>query len=895
MHDREQRANRLRPPDTPRTLPPAWRRWRPFFRRSAQLELDDELRYHLEMRTADYVARGLSPDEARRRALERLGELKRVRDACLHIDRSRERHMRLIETIATVRNDVVFALRTFRRQTLTAVIAVLCLALGIGATTTMFSVGNALLLRALPFPNGDRLVSLDRFSGREQYSGVAVTSIPDFLEWRARSRAFDAMGIFRPGSMTLGGAEPVRLRAARVSSGVFRALGLRPVAGRLFAAEDDRPGGPALVLVSRGLAEQQLGGASRAVGQVLQLDGAPYEVIGVLPGDARFPVGVDVWRPLVLDPGAGWGDRGYEVVAALLPGVTLAQARDDAARVAAEMRRVQPRDDADEHIAVSPLRERYVGAARPAFLLLGAAAVLVFLIACANVATLQLARTAARHSEIAVRTALGASRRRIVRQLLTESMLFAIAGGGLGILLARWGSGIVGGAIASNAAPWMRFGVDGRVLAFTLVASVVAGALFGVVPAMRLAGADPGDTLRSTTRGTARMLRGRLHRVLVVVELALSLVLLVGAAFAVQSFLRLQHIDPGFDARGVMTFQFALQGPRYDSASARALAVERMDEAIARLPGVVAAGATTRIPVGNCCSRFSLNIEGRDFPPGEVPVIPGNMVTPGFLHAMGIPILHGRGFTDRDRAGARQVAIVSETFATTYFPGGDALGKRINMDGALATIVGVAADIKQERLIDGPQAEFYRPYAQHPWDNMTFAVKAPSVDGTALVRELRAVVHEVDPSLAIYSVHSMDHILARATASQRLYGLLLSVFACVALALAIAGVYGVVAFYVSRRTPEIGMRVALGAEPEAIVRMVVWQGTVLAAAGMVLGLGGAVLAARALSHVLYGVSAGEPLLYAGSAVMLMLTAILATWVPARRASRVDPMVALRAE
>jgi predicted permease len=892
---REQGSKSARRPDTTHPVPPAWHRWRPFFRRTADAELDDELRFHVEMRVADYIARGLPPNEARRHALERLGDLESVRDACMHIDRSRERRMNVIETVATVRSDIVFALRTFRRQTLTAAIAVLCLALGIGATTTMFSVGNALLLRALPFPNADRLVSLERFSGREPRSGMTVTSIPDVLEWRERSRAFDAMGAFRSSSMTLAGAEPVRLQAAYVSSGVLRALGVRPVAGRLFTADDDRPNGPAIVLVSRGLAEQRLGGASRAVGQVLQLDGAPYEVVGVLPGRVRFPDGVDVWRPLALDPSAPWGERGYEVIATLRPGVTLAQGREDAARVAAEMRHAYPHDDAHEHIAVQPLRERYVGAARPAFVLLGAAAVLVFLIACANVATLQLARAAARRAEIAVRTALGASRRRIVRQLLTESMLFAIAGGSAGALLARWGSGIVARAVARSAPAWMHFGVDGRALAFTLVASIAAGILFGVVPAMRLAGTDPGDMLRSGTRGAVRMLRGRLHRGLVVAELALSLVLLVGAAFAVQSFLRLQHIDPGFDAHDVMTFRFALQGPRYDRASARALAVERMDEVIGRLPGVVAAGATTRIPIANCCSRFSVNVEGHTFPPDEVPVIPGNMVTPGFLHAMGVPILHGRGFTPQDRAGAQQVAIVSATFARTYFPGGDALGKRINMDGAPAIIVGVAADIKQERLIDAPQAEFYRPYAQDPWEDMSFAVKAPGVDRATLVKELRTAMHEADPALATYSVQSMDDVLARATGAQRLYGLLLAAFACVALALAIAGVYGVVAFSVSRRTQEIGMRVALGAEPAAIVRMVVRQGTVLAAAGMMLGLAGAMLAARALAHVLYGVRADDPLLYAGSAVILLVTAMLATWVPARRASRVDPMVALRAE
>ncbi|HKG95934.1 MAG TPA: ABC transporter permease [Gemmatimonadaceae bacterium] len=885
-----------------RLVPPSWRRHLRVWGRSVDDDVDAELAFHLEMRVAEYVARGLAPDEARRRAQARFGELRPVRAECVDIGHRRRKTMRRAELVGTLRQDLRYAARTLRRQKLPAAVMVLCLALGIGGATTVFSVADTMLLRPLPFPNGDRIVTVgSQRVGRDPRPGVS--SLPDIADWRARQRVFVDLGGIRPADFTLlldGGRRPLRVRGARVTAGAFRALGVRPEAGRAFAESEDRPGAPRVVVVSRTLADRELGGAAGVLGRAVQLNGEPYAVVGVLPDEWRYPESAELWVPLALDPAReGRGSRFLWTLAALAPGVTLERARREMAAIGDALAREHPNDDVGYTVGVEPMRERYVGAARPAFVLMGAAAVLLFLVAGSNVVTLQLARAAGRSREVAVRSAIGASRGRLVAQLLTESVMLALAGGALGSGLAVLGSRLLARSVAGDLPPWMTFDVDLRVLAFTLAVSAAAGIAFGLVPALRLSRAG-GETaaraLRDGGRGGLDLTRGRLYRGLVIAQVALSLVLLTGAALAVQSFRRLQRVDPGFDPRGVMTFRVTLQGPRYDASPARAGVIAAITEGARALPGVVAAGATTHIPINGCCSQFGFNVEGQPDDAAHRAMATGSLVTPGFFRAMGIPLLRGRDFTAADGRDAPRVTVVSESFAARFWPNADALGKRLHLGYDWWTVVGVVRDVKQGTLADAPEPQFYRPHAQDPWEDMTVAVRVPpSRDPASLAAELRAAVRAADPSLPAFGFTTMPERMARAVAAQRLYGLLFAAFAAVSLALATAGVYGVMAYYVSRRTGEIGIRMALGADRARVLALVLRQGAAVAAAGVALGLAASVLAARGLAGVLYGVRTSEPLTCAAVAVVLGVTVLAAAYGPARRASAIEPMRALRAE
>ncbi len=878
------------------------RKLRRFWRPDVRADVDEELAFHVDMRAAEYVAAGMTPDAARRRALARFGEADPVRAECVAIGDRRQRAMHRAEFRSSLGHDIAFALRTLRRQRLPALVAVVCLALGIGATTTVFGVANTLLMRPLPFPNGDRLVRFVTVrQGRRLPSGVS--SLEDIADWRARQRAVAPLGAYTQGDLTFlrddqPGGVAERVRGTRVSAEFFAALGVAPERGRLFVARDDAPGAARVAVVSRGFADRMLGGAARAVGAVVRLGGEPVTVVGVLPERWRYPETSEVWVPLALGGGPERrGNRFLETVGVLRPGVTLDQARRDVAALTAALAREHPVDNAETTAEVEPLRERYVRRARPAFMAMVVAAGLVFLTACANVASLQLARAAARAGEIAVRAALGAARRRLVTQLLTESVLLALAGGALGIALAVAGSGAVARAVPIDLPPWMTFGVDWRVLAFTLAVSAGAGVLFGLAPALRLSRDDAPRALRASGRGGGLDLtRGRFYRALVAAEVGLSVVLLVGAALAVESFARLRRVDPGFDPRGVVAFRLSAQGARYESDTARAALVRAVVERAAALPGVRAAGATTHLPIRDCCSRFGFEVEGRAQDPARRPMATGAQVTPGYFHALGIPLLRGREFTDADRAGAPPVAVVSETFARQYWPGEDPLGKRFLLGDDRWTVVGVVRDVKQAALADAPEPQFYRPHAQDPWETVTVAVRAATPAGAAaLVPALRRAVLAVDPTLPPFGFAPMAETLAGALAAERLYGALFAAYAVVALALATAGVYGVAAYYVSRRTHEIGVRMALGAGRAQVHRTVLRQGAAVAAGGLALGLVGAAAGARVLARVLYGVQAGAPGPYLAAAAAIGVTVCLATLGPARRASRLAPSAALRAD
>lgn len=885
---------------------PRWRRYLRFWGPNVQADIDDELRFHLEKRAEEQVRRGLSEPEARLRAIERFGDLERIRRACAEIGHDRARTERRRLAFADLRQDITYAFRVFRRQKLPVVVVVLCLALGIGATTTVFSVGDALLLRPPPYPNGPRLVAVGTV--RPNSGGMTVSSFEDFSDWSARQTTFEALGAIQRETYAIIMDDATRLgTGASVTSGVFRALGVPALHGRLFAPEDDAPGAPPVVVVTAGVADRILGGSARAVGSRLRLDDRTLDVVGVIDDAAAYPDGVGIWTSMPRAPvPTQRGSRSLDVIGALREGASIEAARRDLAAAAAAVARDHPDVDRSISSTAIPLRERYVGAARPAFLAISAAALLLLLIACANVASLQLARASARVREVAMRTALGAARGRLLRLLLVESVVLAVLGGALGIAVAVISTDIVAGSVPMNVASWMTPAIDARVLVFTVVVSTVSGIAFGLAPALRLASLPPARILQGGSRAGLDPRRLAVQRGLVIAEIALSLVLLVGAALAARSFSRLSHVAPGFDASNVMTFRLTMRSQQYQglrrrvgvgrAALARVRLVEDIVGGLAALPGVEAVAAASHAPIADCCSRFGLLVEGQQQAPQNVQMVTGNVVTPDYFRVLRIGLVRGRLLTEADRDGAQPVMVINETFERQLFGGADAIGRTVKEGSSDVVVVGVVRDVKQTSLTDAPEPQFYMTQAQKPWDALTFVVRLRDESGSsAVIDEARRLVKRLDPALPLYRTLPLVELMERAVTSQRMFRSLLQGFALVALVLATAGIYGVTSYYVAQRTVEMGIRLALGAPRARLLGLVVRQAAALATVGVLIGLAGAFLGARVLAGMLYGVSAGDPQVYAVGALTLGATALAASLGPARRAIAADPMTALRAE
>jgi predicted permease len=883
--------------------PPAWRRYVVFWGADAKTDVDDELRFHLEMRAAEYAANGLPLDAARRRAEERFGSVERARDACVQINRQQRRAESHRHMLIAVAHDASYALRVLRRQWIPACAAILCMAIGISATTAMFSVVDTLLLRPLPYPNGDRLVMIN--TGRRQTRVGSVSSYADFLDWRAAQHSFDDIGALGQTSFVMQRGEPRRIASALVSASFFPTFGVTAELGRVFTDADDKPGAAPVMVVSDAFAREQFGEPARAIGQRIVVNGAGRTIIGIIPDQWRYPSRGEAWLPIgtggysgysgysagVLDPSSR-GNRNLEVFGALRRGVTLDAARRDLAATAERLAREYPGSNAEYTTVVLPLRDRYVGDIRGSLVAVVGATLLVLLIACANVAALQLARVAARTREIAVRAAIGASRGRIVRQLLTESVLLSLIGGAAGALLAFWARDLIRRAVAPNTPAWMTFDIDGRALLFALVVSAAAGVAFGIAPALRLAGVSGGSALRNATVGSSR---SRLQRAFVIAQVAISIMLVVSAALALESVWRIQRIPLGIDPNGVVTFRVNMGGvSRYDDRVARAAAVADIERRLRELPGVVDVGAADRMPINGCCSQFGARIEGQTVSKGHEPSITGTIATPGYFSALKVRVVAGRTFTASDGADAPLVTVINQTFADRYWPHGDAIGHHVDTGIGPAIIVGIVQDVKQATIFGGPEAQFFRPYAQDPWTSVTIAVRARR-DLADVAREARRAVRRMDPTMPIFNVQTLSDAFDEATLTTRSLSRLLVAFAAIALVLAATGLYGLISFLVERRTREFGLRVALGAEPAAVAALVMRQAVVLAVVGALVGLVGATLAARWLAATLYGVAAGEPAVYALAAVILGAASLSASYGPARRASRADPMVALRTE
>ncbi len=798
-------------------------------------------------------------------------------------------------------------------------VVILALALGIGANTAIFSVVDAVLLRPLPYPESDRLVLLNETS--KAMDEISV-SYPNFTDWRNQNHVFENIGVYNRSSYNLTGVgDAERIVTGQVSADMFAALRANPAMGRLFTNDEDKPGGTPVVLLSHPLWQRRFGGQANILNQQLMLNNKSYTVIGIMPEGFQFPTRVEMWVPVgQLSGEASWQSRGNHPglygVARLKPGVTFAQAKAEMDTIGANLEKQYQDSNAGNGIGLHPLLEVFVGDVRRPLWVLFAAVAFVLLIACANIANLLLARAQSRQKEMAIRSAMGAGRWRIARQLLTESVLLALIGGTLGMLVAQWGVKLIL-YISPDALPRSKeIGLDWRVLAFTIGLSFVTGLLFGLVPALQAGVVDVHETLKETGRGTSG--RHWLRSSLVVVEVATTLVLLVGAGLMIRSFYRLQKVNPGFSYDHLTSFTVALPQKKYAESEQREQFYNRLLENLRGLPGVEATAAASGLPLGNNGWQTSFVIDGRPRPPREqTPLMEACLVTPDYFKAMNIPVKSGRVFDSHDDrswiAGKdlskldddeKEIAplnsiVIDEEFARRYWPGEEAVGKRIAMgsekDPRFLTVLGVVGRVKMEGLgTDSKRVQGYFPFAQIPGGGMTVILKAAG-DPNQLIAAVRQQVKAIDPDQPIYSVRTMDDIRSESVAPERLNLTLLSIFAGLALVLAVVGIYGVMSYTVTQRTHEIGIRMAIGAQPRDVFRMVIGQGMMLAFIGVVCGLIGAFGLTRLMASMLFGVEPTDPVTFAAIAVLLTGVALVACYVPGRRATKVDPVVSLRYE
>ena len=828
----------------------------------------------------------------------------------------------------TLLQDLRYAVRTALRDRAFTLVAVLTLALGIGANSALFTIVNAVLLAPLPFHDPAQLVRVTTdFTG--QRTRDAGLSIPELFDLRRSGVFSEIAGVWPVSANLTETEEPERVETALVEATYFTMLGVRPGLGRLFTAADGQPGITEVAVISDALWRRRFGSDPGVLGRRIRVDNDRYTIIGVAPASFRHPgrgteTAVEVWAP------AGWlaspfptqpVRRAYVLqggLARLAPGLTppAAQARLDA--IAADLRRQYPADypaAAGWTWRVIALQDDLVGNVRPALLLLLGAVGFVLLIACANVASLLLARSAARQREVAVRRALGAGRGRLIQQLLTESVLLSALGGAAGLLIAVWGVEALVQLSPADLSRLHGIAVNGQVLAFTAVLAIVTGIAFGLAPALHGSRVDLNRVMRESTRGaTASRPVARLRGALVVAEFALALVLLVGAALLVQSFWRLQGVDLGFRSQSVLTARLWLPQPNdpssgpYFTHAARAAFYRRVLDRIAALPGVEVAGGVSALPLTGTRGRLSFRIDGRSPDAGDTPAAEAALATPGYFRALGIGLVAGRVFDDHDTADTPPVVVVSESLARRYFAGEDPIGKRIAPGGRVVapngpqpappinwlTIVGVVRDVRTSSVDSDAPAMVYRTVWQASNLNLSLAIRT-NADSATLAEAIRREVKVVDRNEPVFAVKTMDEVVGSALAERRFSMLLLALFAGTALVLSAIGIYGVMAYFVSQRTQEIGIRIALGASSRDLLRLVLGEGVRLAAAGVALGLVGALALTRAVSSLLYRVDPRDPWTFAALAAALTVVALVACYLPARRAARVDPICALRGD
>jgi putative ABC transport system permease protein len=875
------------------------RRFRSLFLKSrVERELDEELRFHLELQIEANVEKGMGHEEARTAALRSFGGVEQTKEACRD-----ERGVRLIEDLG---NDLLHGLRILRKSPGFTAVAVLTLALGIGANTAVFSVVDGVLLSRLPFPGSERLVTLWNTYpklGDEQEE----VSPPDFCDWRAQNRSFDQLAAYERFFYILAGdPAPVRLRVARVSGDFFAAMGVKPLLGRRLLPADDHEGAHHVLVLSHRLWTSRFGADPSVVGRTVTLTGMPFAVVGVMPAEFEFPDDAEAWSPMAYEPPfepnlrrSTW----LRTVARLKPGVTSAQAQADMSFVARRLEERYPDTNRGRSVVVVSLFEKTVGNVRPALLVLLGAVGFVLLIACANLVNLLLSRGAARRHEIALRAAIGAGRSRLVRQLVTESLLLGVSGGAGGLLLA-WSSLSLLRRLDPGSVPRLQeVTLDLRVLAFAFLVSLAAGVASGIVPALMATRADPYELLKEGgLRAADGPRRRRIRNGLVVTEIALAQVLLVGGYLFFQSFLRTTSVNPGFDPDGLVVGQFELSSQRYATPSARTAFYREAVERVAALPGVQAAALSSTIPlhVGQLSLDFVIEGRPRPLPPAPYPQAGFDSITPEYFRTMRIRLRSGRFFTDADGEHAALVTVINEAMAHRYWPGEDPLGRSIRLHSDSPTdsdpieVVGVVENVRQMALTAGGRPQFYLPYAQYPWRGCYLLVRSAS-GPSDLVPAVRREIQRLDAGLALSDFRDMRHFVSASLNSTRFNACLLGVFAVLALTLATGGVFGVVSYSTSQRTRGFAIRTAMGAQRRDIFRLVVADGLRLVVAGIGLGLVLALALTQALASMLFEIVPTDPTTYAVVGIVLGAVALAACCIPARQAMHLDPVVALRQE
>lgn len=809
----------------------------------------------------------------------------------------------------TLLQDLRFGLRTLTKSPGFAVVALLTLALGIGANSAIFSVINAILLRPLAYKNPEQLVLINH--NYQKISLKASVSAFGFAHYRDNAKSFESLTAVTGWAANLTGeGEPERLTGQTVSANFFELLGANAAMGRTFAVGEDSEGKNRVVVLSHGFWQRRFGGDQNILNKTLSLNGENYTVVGVMPPSFQYgrEIGmiVDLWSPIVFTPqqlsSNSITNEFLSVIGRLRAAVSQQQAQAEMHNIAANLRQqyMQGADATNWDLLLTSFREQVVGDISTMLWIVMLVVGFVLLIACANVANLLLARAAARQKEIAVRTALGARRWRIIRQLLTESMLLSVVGGAFGLLIGYWG---VKALVALNEDRIPRaheISLDWKVLLFTFGVSIVTGVLFGIVPAIQTTKTDLHETLKEGGRNAAATTKQWIRSSLVVVEIALALAVLVGAGLLVKSFLHVQQVNPGFNPEGMLTMHLSLPMTKYSEAPQRANFYKQVINDVRSLPGVQSVGAVSVLPLSGGGSSGSFRIEGRDVPPGQSsPHGARWAATPDYFKTMGIPLIRGRYFEERDAAEALPVAIIDQSLAQKYWPNEDPLGKRIVFEGTRDNplwreIVGIVGHVKHTDLEGESRAQYYIPHQQRPQPNMALVIRTPN-DPNALAGSVRSVIKSADSDLPVFRVRTMDQFVADSMTQRKFALLLICVFACLALLLSAIGLYGVMAYSVTQRTHELGLRMALGAQASDVLKLVVKQGMLLAVVGLAIGVVGAIFLSRLMKTMLFNVSATDPLVFVAIALTLAAVALLACFVPARRATKVDPMVALRYE
>jgi predicted permease len=877
--------------------------WALFRRRKLDEELDFELRDYLRASVAEKIERGMTGGEAERLARLEIGSLESVKQGVREVGWEA-----MIETIG---QDVRFAFRMMAKNAGFTLIAVLTLALGIGATTAIFSVVNTALLEPMPYKQADRLVTIWGTNKTKGYDLDLVSHL-DYLDWKSQNRVFESMGAARDEMFTITGAgEPEAALGYQFSPDFFDVLGVPPLIGRTFAGDEEEPGKNHVVVLSYRLWGLRFGGDRNIVGRRITLDGQPYTIIGVMPRSFQYPPGVELWTPLVIDPSYA-KDRSIRllrVMARMKPGVTLSQARMEMETIAARLRSAYPKANEGYDVNLVTLRKLISGDVRPALLLLLCSAGFVLLIACANIANLLLSRAVARQREIAIRAALGASRARMVRQFLTESILLGLVGGALGLLIAYWGAGALVAmfpkTISNLSIPRIEsIPIDRWVLGFALLASILTGIIFGLAPALEASRSRAAASLRESGRTGGGAQSRALRNVLVVSEVALSLILLVSATLTMKSFSHLVRADLGFSPEHVLSLRVLLPAYKYPSDEQRVAFNRETLRRIGSLPGVEAAASTTFVPLSGWWGTRDVSAVGRPADPGmKIPHPVWSAIAPDYFRVMRIPLLKGRFFTGGDNASTARVAILSRSIARQLWENEDPIGKQVNVEGLKnpCRVVGIVGDVYHLGVGVQPNggspqitSEVYLPYEQFPSYLLGYTVRTWG-DPRSVARAVQTAIWAVDKEQAISFVETMNQLASESIVLERSSMILLGAFAALAVLLASIGIYGVISYSVERRTQELGIRMALGARRRDVLRLVIGEGFVLALIGAAIGTAAALGLTRLLASLLYGVRSADPFTFFAVPIVLMGVAVAACAVPARRAMRVDPVVALRYE